>query len=67
MAARKKARKTAADAMIISKSRVKAAVKKCNVAGDFYGALESEVRDLIARAEARAVGNKRRTVRGTDV
>ena len=42
MAAKGKASK-AGDPMIISKSRVKAAVKKCNVGGEFYGALEAEV------------------------
>jgi len=59
--------KTNGDAMIISKSRVKAAVKKCNVGGDFYGALEGVVRTLIAAAEERAIGNRRKTVRSTDV
>ena len=53
--------------MIISKTRVKAAVKKCNVGAEFYGALESEVRDLIAKAEARCTGNKRKTLRAADV
>lgn len=73
MGARKKAargRKAArggGDAMIISKARVKAAVRKCNVGAEFYDALESEVRGLIARAEERAVGNKRKTLRAADV
>ena len=70
MAAKKKARgkpKKSPEAMIISKSRVKAAVKKCNVGGEFYGALEAEVRGLISRAEARALGNKRKTLRPADV
>ena len=68
MAARKKARRSKApEAMIISKARVKAAVKKCNVGAEFYGALEDEVRELIKRAEARAVGNKRKTLRAADV
>jgi histone H3/H4 len=53
--------------MIISKARVKAAVKKCNVGSEFYGALEGSVRDLIARAEQRALGNKRKTLRAADV
>ncbi len=65
MAAKKKAK--SGEAMIISKSRVKAAVKKCNVGAEFYGALESEVRDLIRRAEQRAIGNKRKTLRPADV
>jgi histone H3/H4 len=55
------------DAMIISKTRVKAAVKKCNVGSEFYGALESAVRSMIARAEERATGNKRKTLRAADV
>ena len=72
MAAKKKAKKRAAgkkgaDAMIISKARVKAAVKKCNVGAEFYPALEAAVRNLIKAAEERAVGNKRKTLRATDV
>ena len=55
------------EAMIHSKSRVKATVKKCNVGSEFYGALESEVRTLIQRAEERALGNKRKTLRAADV
>jgi len=66
MAAKKKAKK-GGDAMIISKARVKAAVKKCNVGAEFYGALEDEVRDLIKKAEARCTGNKRKTLRAADV
>ena len=46
--------------LIISKSRVKAAVKKCNVGGEFYGALDGAVRELIKQAEGRAQGNKRK-------
>ena len=64
MAAKKK---KSTEAMIISKSRVKAAVKKCNVGGEFYDALEGEVRELIKRAEQRAIGNKRKTLRPADV
>ncbi len=70
MAARKKkaARRTAKPAeLIISKSRTKAAVKKCNVGAEFYGALDSAVRDLIKGAEARAVGNKRKTLKAVDL
>ena len=71
MAAKKKAKKRAAakkaDSMIISKARVKAAVKKCNVGAEFYPALEAEVRNLIKAAEERALGNKRKTLRATDV
>jgi histone H3/H4 len=64
---KKAARGGTSDAMIISKARVKAAVKKCNVGSEFYGALESGVRDLIAKAEERALANKRKTLRGADV
>jgi len=72
MAAKKKAKKAvagkkAADSMIISKARVKAAVKKCNVGAEFYPALEAQVRNLIKVAEDRAHANKRKTLRAADV
>ena len=70
MAARKKkaARRAGKPAeLIISKSRTKAAVKKCNVGGEFYGALDKAVRDLIKSAEARAIGNKRKTLKSVDL
>jgi histone H3/H4 len=70
MAARKKkatrAKKTTGD-LIISKARTKAATKKCNVGGEFYGALDKVVRKLIAEAEARAIGNKRKTLKAVDL
>ncbi len=69
MAARKKkkgAKRTGGD-LIISKSRTKGAVKKCNVGGEFYGALDAVVRDLIKGAEARAIGNKRKTLKAVDL
>ncbi len=53
--------------LIISKSRTKAAVKKCNVSGDFYGALDKRVRELIVDAERRAVANKRKTLKPDDL
>ena len=53
--------------LIISKSRTKEAVKKCNVSGEFYAALDKKVRDLIAEAEKRALGNKRKTVKSVDI
>jgi histone H3/H4 len=53
--------------LIISKSRTKGAVKKCNVGGEFYGALDQAVRELIKAAEARAVGNKRKTLKAVDL
>ena len=66
-AARRKKASSGGSAMIISKTRVKAAVKKCNVGAEFYGALEGEVRALIKRAEDRALGNRRKTLRAADV
>ena len=62
-ARRKKAAKRGGGDLIISKARTKAAVKKCNVGGEFYGALDVAVRALIKGAEARAVGNKRKTLK----
>jgi len=53
--------------LIISKSRTKGAVKKCNVGGEFYGALDAAVRKLIQGAEERAVGNKRKTLKAVDL
>ena len=68
MAARKKkkAAKKTGD-LIISKARTKNAVKKCNVGGEFYGALDQVVRELIKGAEARAIGNKRKTLKAVDL
>ena len=63
----RKARKKAASDLIISKARTKAAVKKCNVGGDFYEALDKAVRALIKDAEGRAVGNKRKTLKAVDL
>lgn len=53
--------------MIISKTRTKGAFKKCNVSGEFYGALDKKVRDLITAAEQRALANKRKTVKPQDI
>ena len=52
--------------LIISKSRTKAA-SGLNVSGDFYGALDGVVRELISGAEARATNNGRRTLRPHDL
>lgn len=63
--AAKKGKKKPLD-MIISKSRT----KNCagiNVSGDFYGALDAAVREIIAGAEARAVSNGRKTLRPHDL
>ena len=71
MAAKKKskpaAKKASSGELIISKSRTKAAAKKCNVGGEFYGALDAVVRKMIAGAEERALGNKRKTLRAVDL
>ena len=66
-APKKKAAKKATGDLIISKSRVKAATKKCNVGGDFYGALDAHVRKIIAGAEERATANKRKTLKPADI
>ena len=58
---------SATQELIISKSRTKEAVKKCNVSGEFYGALDKKVREMIAEAERRAIGNKRKTVKDVDL
>ena len=71
MAAKKKSKpagkKASGGDLIISKSRTKAAAKKCNVGGEFYGALDAAVRKIIAGAEERALGNKRKTLRAVDL
>ncbi|MBW2726296.1 MAG: DUF1931 domain-containing protein [Deltaproteobacteria bacterium] len=71
MAARKKKKagkkKGKTGDLIISKSRVKAAVKKCNVGAEFYPALDEAVRGLIKGAERRAQGNKRKTLKANDL
>ena len=71
MAAKKKkkgkAGRGSSSDLIISKARTKAAAKKCNVGSEFYGALDKVVRGLIADAEARAVGNKRKTLKAVDL
>jgi histone H3/H4 len=69
MAAKKKGApaKKGGGELIISKSRTKAAAKKCNVGREFYRALDQAVRKLIAEAEARATGNKRKTLKAVDL
>jgi histone H3/H4 len=70
MAAKKKSAgggKSSGGELIISKSRTKAAAKKCNVGSEFYGALDKKVRAIIADAEARATGNKRKTLKAVDL
>ncbi len=53
--------------LIISKSRTKAATKKCNVSREFYPALDKKVRAMIAEAETRAMANKRKTLKPGDI
>lgn len=53
--------------LIISKARTKAASRKCNVSGEFYGALDKKVREIIKTAETRALGNKRKTLKAVDL
>jgi hypothetical protein len=67
MAARKKSSKKGPVELIISKSRTKASVKKCNVSSEFYGALDAKVRELIKVAEGRAMDNKRKTLKPCDL
>ena len=69
MAAKKKkaAKRAAPVEMIISKSRTKAAVESCNVSAEFYGALDEAVRELIAKAEERALENNRKTLKPHDL
>ncbi len=68
MAGKKKKKRGGKPAeLIISKARTKKAVKKCNVGSEFYGALDGAVRELIKGAEARAVGNKRKTLKAVDL
>jgi histone H3/H4 len=66
MAARRK-KKGGSVELIISKSRTKGATRKCNVSSDFYGALDGVVRDMIKKAEARALANKRKTLKPQDL
>ena len=65
-ATKKRGRKAAPAEFIISKSRTKAAAG-INVSGEFYAALDTAVRDLIAKAEQRATDNNRRTLRPHDL
>lgn len=61
-----KKKKGAAVDLLISKSRTKA-LASMNVSGEFYGALDQKVRELIAAAEQRADANNRRTLRPQDL
>ncbi len=67
MERREMAKKTQPAELIISKSRTKTAAKKCNVSSDFYGALDKKVREMITTAETRAMANKRKTLKPSDL
>ena len=67
MATKKKVKKAAGAELIISKTRTKASAKKCNVSSEFYGALDKKVRDMIGEAEKRAIANKRKTLKPSDL
>ena len=64
-AAKKRGKKGALD-FIISKSRTKNAAG-INVSGEFYGALDGAVREMINSAEQRAIDNGRKTLRPYDL
>ena len=53
--------------LIISKTRTKAAAKKCNVSREFYAALDKKVREIVGAAEGRAMANKRKTLKPQDL
>lgn len=66
-ATKRKAKKGKVTELIISKSRTKNAVAKCNVSGDFYAELDKWVRNAIKAAEGRATANGRKTLRPQDL
>lgn len=54
-------------AELIVKAAVKDALEDHNVAGDFYDALDDEVRELLQEAAERADANGRKTVQPRDL
>lgn len=64
--ATKRGKKAGPVELIISKSRTKNAAG-INVSGEFYGALDEAVREMIAGAERRAMANGRKTLRPQDL
>ncbi len=56
-----------ASELVVVRSKVKEAVKKCNVSGDFAEALSEKVLGLIQEAEKRATANGRKTVQPKDL
>jgi histone H3/H4 len=52
---------------LIVRSKVKSSVKNMRIAGDFYGALDKKVDEVIKMAAKRAKDNGRATVRPCDL
>jgi len=55
-----------ADSLVV-KAKIKEAAKGFNVSGDFADALDTVVKELVARACNRAKSNDRKTVMGKDL
>jgi histone H3/H4 len=52
---------------LIVRSKVKTVVKGMRFSGDFYGALDKKVEDVVKEASVRAKKNKRATIRPCDL
>lgn len=52
---------------IVKKTGVRSEAGNVNVGADFYDALDSKVKELVAEAVERAQENGRRTIKGRDV
>jgi len=52
---------------LIVRSKVKSAVKGMRFAGDFYGALDKKVEEILKDAAKRAKDNGRATIRPVDI
>lgn len=59
--------RTAPMADLIIKAAVRDAIDDCNVGGEFYDELDSEVQSLLDNAERRAQDNGRKTVQARDL
>jgi len=55
-----------AKAELVVKSKIKACVKDCNVAGDVAARLNDVANELVTQAAARAKANGRRTIQAKD-
>ncbi len=53
--------------LIVNRTKVKEAVRDCNISSSFADALDAKVRDLVIAAVARAKANNRRTVMPKDL